>query len=159
MAIYQPFAILCSGRTIPSAYEKSCQQMLDRMPVTKTPITFGPIPSESTVNLPLVLTSRKFVFDLFIQFPALYHVYCISLCANQRKAADQRCSMSIQTTSLSDTFSWYQAWEAGVALTGMCVRQGRCGSRGLLGRLSQCQIGKERVLHVDGFNIQDQIRA
>ena len=66
--------------------------------------------------------------------------------------ADGICSLAIDTSGvLSDTASWRELWETGVALNGMCIRSGREGLRINLG------IYEFTLLHSLGYLIVVQV--
>ena len=49
--------------------------------------------------------------------------------------------MTIGTDGVTDWFNWYQIWEVGVALNGVCVRSGRSGTQARLGESTErCRI-------------------
>ena len=56
----------------------------------------------------------------------LTHAVVISLATGQ-------CKITIDTTAPDDTASWYDLWQAAVALDGMCARGGRTGKARFLG--------------------------
>ena len=48
--------------------------------------------------------------------------------------ATNTCAISIDITAPDDEASWYDLWQAAVALDGMCARVGRTGKARFLGR-------------------------
>ena len=47
--------------------------------------------------------------------------------------ATNMCAFSIDITAPDDKATWYDLWEAAVALDGMCARAGRTGKARLIG--------------------------
>ncbi len=52
----------------------------------------------------------------------------------ETSVADGRCKVRISINAVSDTESWYHLWEAVAALDAMCIRVGKKGTAGRLGR-------------------------
>ena len=48
-------------------------------------------------------------------------------------SATGKCSFTVDTTAPDDAASWYDLWQAAVALDGMCARTGRAGKSRFLG--------------------------
>ncbi|CAF9934844.1 MAG: hypothetical protein ALECFALPRED_006161 [Alectoria fallacina] len=53
-----------------------------------------------------------------------------------------KCSITVDTTAPNDAASWYDLWQAVVALDGMCARGGRAGKSRFLG------IGRKLVVEI-----------
>ena len=48
--------------------------------------------------------------------------------------ATHTCTITIDITAPDDKASWYDLWQAAVALDGMCARKKRAGTSRLLGK-------------------------
>ncbi|CAF9918332.1 MAG: hypothetical protein ALECFALPRED_000647 [Alectoria fallacina] len=108
---YDPDNVRCYGKMPPAPPDArvSCRQILNTMDADGQHTAFGPASDpEAEVGLPLLLVS-----------------------------SDQQCKMTIRTTGKgaghTDTWSWGQFWEVGIALAGMCVREGKEGVQTRLG--------------------------
>ncbi|CAD6593126.1 MAG: hypothetical protein ASARMPREDX12_006852 [Alectoria sarmentosa] len=106
---YDPDNVRCYGKMSPPDSRVSCQQILNTMSTSEEHTAFGPEGDPGVeVVLPFVLVS-----------------------------SDGKCKMTIRTTGKgagnTDTWSWGQFWEVGVALAGMCVREGKAGVQTELG--------------------------
>lgn len=106
MRVYSPPFIRCSN-TPPAARPESpsCQTILNTMKVTIAPTKFGAVGiADVDEHLPQTLTEPT-----------------------------GKCSITIDTTAPDSQASWYDLWQAAVALDGMCVRAGRPGKARFLG--------------------------
>ena len=56
------------------------------------------------------------------------------LMKDAQSSATHTCVISIDVTAPDDIASWYDLWQAAVALDGMCVRDGRVGKSRFLGK-------------------------
>lgn len=96
------------------------------MKVTIAPTKFGAVGiADVDEHLPQTLTEREhqlqFELDGFVLL-----IRCES-------PATGKCSITIDTTAPDSEASWYDLWQAAVALDGMCVRAGRPGKARFLG--------------------------
>lgn len=78
-------------------------------------------------NLPQVLNEGE--CHSFIRYT------CVAKSASE--LATGTCSITIDTTAPDDTASWYDLWQAAVALDGMCARAGKAGKSRFLGECVQ----------------------
>ncbi|MCJ1458206.1 hypothetical protein MMC28_008577 [Mycoblastus sanguinarius] len=95
----------CGAPSMSPLVQESCQDILDTMPASAILIRFG------LAGDPLASVTTPYTF----------------------MSQDRRCRMTIGTDGVTDWFNWYQIWEVGVALNGVCVRSGRSGTQARLG--------------------------
>ena len=110
-------------RTMPSW--ESCRFILYDMSADKVPRVFGPS-SDPTVteNLPHRIYSGE--WDESPPFCSL----CVLTTSFEK--ADLKCSATVFTNGRPDVLSYYEIWEAVVAIFSVCTRYGKTGSlRGL----------------------------
>ena len=108
-------------------FEESCLSVLNTMQVSKDELSFALTSDRSaTVKLPYRMVSGKYI--------------CTVLCNREPdsilKLGNGRCTMTIRTMGLADTWSWYQFWEVGLSLAGMCARVGMAGTSVYLGKIA-----------------------
>ncbi|MCJ1451162.1 hypothetical protein MMC28_001497 [Mycoblastus sanguinarius] len=120
IAPYDPKDVHCGnigppGSTVPPIY--SCKNVVDNMPTSKDLEAFGKMGSTPQPEVTL---------------PA-YKVCTIAL--------DRACVLVVGTFGPTDTTSWYEIWEAAVAISGMCVCNGNVGAARGLGRYENIFIG------------------
>ena len=114
-------------RTMPSW--ESCRVILYDMSADKVPRVFGPRGDATvTEDLPQRILSGE-----CNDSPP----FC-SLCVLTRsfEKADLKCAVTVFTTGKSDVLSYYELWEAVVAIFSSCTRYGKPGSLRGLGKYS-----------------------
>ncbi|KAI4235495.1 MAG: hypothetical protein LQ349_003120 [Xanthoria aureola] len=93
----------------PQPSRASCTFLTQLMTSSVTPRTFG-LPADAKAD---------------VKLPAYFH------------EPSRKCVAAIFTTGITDTSTYYEMWEAVVAVTGMCVRAGYSGTAFLRGRNRQ----------------------
>lgn len=123
MGAYQsPSAIQCRG-AFPSS--DSCHSVLEDMPATTKMEFFGNAENTSaTVLLPQSVWQGKPHYETSIHFSHPFLIDC--------RVASVPCRLGLSSTfdvALLDTGSWYEVWEATIALWSVCTRH---RSRGII---------------------------
>ncbi|CAD6587534.1 MAG: hypothetical protein ASARMPRED_003174 [Alectoria sarmentosa] len=113
MKSYSPPFIRCSN-TAPAArpVSTSCQVIINTMKASVDLTTFGAVG----------------IFGVEEYLPQVL--------------TERKCSFTVDTTAPDDAASWYDLWQAAVALDGMCARTGRAGKSRFLG------IGRKLVMEM-----------
>lgn len=119
IASYKP-NVRCNTFSAPSW--NSCVSIFSNMNAAKTRQTFGHLPDQRVqVRLPVTYKAGK-------NLRLLLHRACLLW------IADRRCMVKIDITGQPTGLSWYEVWEAVVALASTCVRgRQKCGRAAGLG--------------------------
>ena len=116
-----PSEIQCRGNLLAPS---SCEAVLEEMNAGTAVQTFGPHPKPLvTVPLPYILWSGKLAIQLFSSY--------VRSSLTRYRTDDSRCQVQIFSTSsasASDKASWYEVWEATVAIWSVCVRNHKGGT-------------------------------
>lgn len=100
---------------------ESCRDILYDIPADKIPRVFGPRGDPGVVeNLPYNIGSGTSIapFDFQLTFSK----------SSFHETEDVRCFANLFSTGKSDVASYYEIWEAVIALFSVCVRHGKTGS-------------------------------
>ena len=84
----------------------ACKTILNLMRVGTENTTFAVLGVEGDVTVPLVLTERK-------KFPNI-----VSFWLTLRRTVTEKCTITIDSTVPDDSASWYELWQAAVAVDG-----------------------------------------
>ena len=126
---YSPPWIRCQVQPLPmQPASDACKIILNSMRAGTENTTFAVLGVEGDVMVPLVLTERK-------KFPNI-----VSFWLTLRRTATERCTITIYSTVPDDSASWYELWQAAVAVDGMCARQGQAGKARFLGEFSRREV-------------------
>lgn len=131
MGAYQsPSAIQC-GRVFPSP--DSCHSVLEDMPATTKMEFFGqPENTSATVLLPQSVWQGKPHYETLFHLSLPFLIDC--------RVASVPCSLELNSTfdvAILDTGSWYEVWEATIALWSVCVRHRSRGSINSIGEFPE----------------------
>lgn len=123
MASYVP-NVLCKDSPGPPI--ENCQTIVNSMPATRYEKWWGTAhaPQRADITLPRTLLECK--SNLGRNQSCHRFAECFRI-------AGRKCMAKIETIGPTDVSSWYEVWQAIVALEGMCVRNGQVGTAGKRG--------------------------
>ena len=120
---------------------ETCRPILYDISADKVPRVFGP-GSDPTVteNLPCRIFSRE------CNVSPLFRSLC--LLTKSLKKADLKCLATVFTNGKPDVLSYYELWEAVVAIYSVCTRYGKPGSLRGLGKLLGNYMNHSRAIRL-----------
>ena len=128
---YTPPSIVCEDLPlVQRPFTSACATILSTMPVDQHEMVFGEADLPGVhVGLPVVLTERK---KSSLPF-GIRTLWLITF------TATERCTIIVSShPGQRDRISWYELWEAAVAMDGMCVRSSMRGALApFLGKMPQ----------------------
>lgn len=136
-AYKSPSAIQCQGKM---NYPQNCIKVLDNMPATKNREVFGiGFLRTTTVAIPQDLLSGTPTNQPPFPFPVCHFL-------TDYRIDDGKCVLNIAPLSVAPTVkaSWYEMWEATVAISSLCARRSLEGS---LSWMSKFSTVPDRAVH------------